>query len=189
MDFTNILFIVAILIIVIWALSLYNSLIRKRNQVDNVFASLDAILKKRYDLIPNLVAIVQSYMKYENETLTKITELRSRALSGRISYFEKVELNNEMSDLLRSIQFSVENYPDLKANANFAHLQSSLNEVEEQISAGRRSYNSMVTEFNTSIQVFPANILASIMNFDKRPLFTIADYERQNVNVKGLMDN
>lgn len=189
MDVTTIIILVAILFLVILPLMLYNSLVRKRNQVDNIFASLDALLKKRYDLIPNLIATVQTYMQHEKDTLTKITELRTKALSGTISNNEAVELNNEISNVLKSIQVSVENYPDLKASTNFVQLQGSLNEVEEQISAGRRAYNAAVTDYNTAIQVFPASILAGMMKFTPRTLFFISETERQNVNVKNLFNN
>lgn len=189
MDLTTIIIIAAIIVVVIFPLMLYNSLIRKRNQVENVFASLDALLKKRYDLIPNLVSTVQNYMQHEKETLTKITELRAKAVSGQISHSESVELNNQISNILKSIQIQVENYPDLKASTNFLQLQGALNEVEEQISAGRRAYNAVTTDFNTAIEVFPSNLLASIMNFKRRPLFEISDAERQNVDVKSLFKN
>lgn len=189
MDLTTIIIIAAIIIVVVFPLMLYNSLIRKRNQVENVFASLDALLKKRYDLIPNLVATVQNYMQHEKETLTKITELRSKAISGNITPNESIELNNQISNILKSIQVQVENYPDLKASANFLQLQGALNEVEEQISAGRRAYNAVTTDYNTSIEVFPSNLLASMMNFKRRPLFEISEAERQNVDVKSLFKN
>lgn len=189
MDITTIIVVVAIFVLVVFPLMLYNSLVRKRNQVENVFASLDALLKKRYDLIPNLVSTVQNYMQHEKETLTKITELRSKAISGNLTPNESVELNNQISTILRSIQVQVENYPDLKASTNFLQLQGALNEVEEQISAGRRAYNAVTTDYNTAIEVFPSNILASMMNFKRRPLFVISEVERQNVDVKNLFKN
>lgn len=189
MDLTTIVIIAAIVVVVVFPLMLYNSLIRKRNQVENVFASLDALLKKRYDLIPNLVSTVQNYMQHEKETLTKITELRTKAISGNITASESVELNNQISNIMRAIQIQVENYPDLKANTNFLQLQAALNEVEEQISAGRRAYNAVTTDYNTAIEVFPSNLLASMMNFKRRPLFEISETERQNVDVKSLFKN
>jgi len=118
---------------------IYNSLVGKKNQVLNVFATIDALLKKRYDLIPNLIATVKTYMQHERETLTEITELRAKAVSGQISDDEKVALDNKLSQMLGGIMVAVENYPDLKANQNFLQLQGSLNEIEEQISAARRA--------------------------------------------------
>lgn len=189
MDLTTILIVAAILLLVILPLMLYNTLVRRRNQVDNVFASLDALLKKRYDLIPNLISSVQTYLSHEKETLTRITELRTRAISGSISSNEAVTLDNELSTIMKTLQVSVENYPDLKASTNFLQLQGSLHEVEEQISAGRRAYNAAVTDYNTAIQIFPANILAGMMKFTPRTLFLISEVERQNINVKNLFKN
>lgn len=186
MDISAIILFVIIVFVIIVPLMMYNALIRKKNQVENIFASLDALLKKRYDLIPNLIATVQNYMEYEKDTLTKITELRTKALSAEISSEEKIDLNNQISKMLGSIKIAVENYPELKASNNFVNLQNSLNEVEEQISAGRRAFNAAVTELNNAIEMFPSNIMAKIMNLKTRSLFEITESERQNVDVKSL---
>jgi len=156
----------------------YNSLVYKRNLVDNAFALIDTQLKKRCDLIPNLVASVKTYMKHESSTLTAITELRSRAIQPGISDAERVDLNNQITNAMRSIMVQVEQYPDLKATDSFQQLNRSLNEVEEQLSAARRSYNAAVTDYNTAIQSFPSNVLASAFHFGKRELFQIAESER-----------
>jgi LemA protein len=166
----------------------YNSLINKKNQVTNVFGSVDAMLKKRYDLVPNLVSAVKTYMKHERELLTQITEIRSKAVSGRLSDDERVDLDNQMSRMLREIMVSVENYPDLKANQNFLQLQASLNEVEEQISAARRAYNATVTDYNNAIEMFPTNILAGMMNYQRKNVFEISEAERKNVDVGKMFD-
>jgi len=173
---------------VLYIVILYNSLISKKNQVQNVFASVDALLKKRYDLIPNLVATVQKYMQHERGTLTEITELRAKAISGTLSDDEKVDLDNKLTKTLGGIMVAVENYPDLKANQNFLQLQASLNEVEEQISAARRAYNAAVTDYNNAVEMFPTNILASMMNYQRKKVFEIPDTERQNVDVKDLFN-
>lgn len=173
---------------VLYIVILYNSLISKKNQVQNVFASIDALLKKRYDLIPNLVATVQKYMQHERGTLTEITELRAKAISGTLSDDEKVDLDNKLTKTLGGIMVAVENYPDLKANQNFLQLQASLNEVEEQISAARRAYNAAVTDYNNAVEMFPTNILASMMNYQRKKVFEIPDAERQNVDVKDLFN-
>jgi LemA protein len=186
MDITTIVLIIVIVFALIIPLMMYNALIRKKNQVENIFASLDALLKKRYDLIPNLIATVQNYMEYEKDTLTKITELRTKALSPDITSEEKVDLNNQISKMLGSIKIAVENYPELKASNNFMNLQSALNEIEEQISAGRRAFNAAVTELNNAIEMFPSNIMAKFMNLKRRTLFEITESERQNVDVKSL---
>jgi len=179
----------AILIIavpIVFIVILYNGLIGKKNSVEKSFASVDVILKKRYDLIPNLVAAVKQYMKHEAGTLTEITEMRAKAVSGQLSDDEKVTLDNKMSKALGGIMVAVENYPDLKASNNFIQLQGSLNEVEEQISAARRAYNAAVTEFNNAVEMFPSNFMASMMHYKIRELFVTSEAERKNVNVGKL---
>ena len=165
---------------------IYNGLISKKNQVKNVFGSIDAMLKKRYDLIPNLVATVQTYMKHERQTRTEITSLRPKAISGNISDDESVNLDNRLSKMMGGIMVAVENYPDLKANQNFLQLQAAMNEIEEQISAARRAYNAAVTDFNNSIEMFPSNMVASVMKYKTKKLFEISQTERENVNVGEL---
>ncbi|MFC1808661.1 LemA family protein [Candidatus Omnitrophota bacterium] len=175
-------------VVVLAIILIYNSLIAKKNQVANVFASLDALLKKRYDLIPNLVSTVKTYMKHEQQTLTDITEMRAKAVSGQLSDDERVDLDNKMQHAMKGIMVAVENYPDLKANQNFIQLQASLNEIEEQVSAGRRAFNASVTDYNNAIEMFPTSIFASMMNYKRKTLFEISEAERQNVDVGKLFD-
>ena len=165
---------------------LYNTLISKKNQVDNIFAGLDAVLKKRYDLIPNLVATLKEYMLHEAGTLEKITSLRSKALQPSLNAQEKMALDKELSSTLGSLMVTVENYPILKANENFLHLQHTLHEVEEQISAARRAYNQSVTDYNNALEMFPTNVLAGFMHLEKKEVLRIDVAERENVNVKNL---
>lgn len=182
----------AIIVLVIIAFvffAIYNSMVGKKNQVEYAFASIDTLLKKRYDLIPNLVATVKQYAKHESETLINITQLRAKALSSGASADEKVQLNNQISRALSGIQIAVEAYPDLKANDNFIQLQKSLNEIEEQISAARRAFNSSVTDYNNAIEMVPTNVVAKMMNYQRRALFEIPETERQNVNVGNLFGN
>ncbi|MDX2098137.1 MAG: LemA family protein [Leptolyngbyaceae cyanobacterium bins.59] len=169
----------------IW-MTLYNSLIDKKNQVEKAFSSIDVLLKKRSDLIPNLVATVQKYMQFEQETLTEIARLRSKAIQAKGN--ERVQLENQISHSLGNIMIAVEAYPELKANQNFADLQASLNETEEQISAARRFYNSAVTDLNNAIEMFPTNLLASSMNLRPKPFFEATEQERQNVDVGNLFN-
>ena len=166
---------------------IYNSLISKRNMVDNAFASIDTMLKKRYDLIPNLVNTVKTYMKHEHDTLTEITRLRAKAMNA--SPDEQADLDKKITGLMRGIMVAVENYPELKANENFMHLQASLNNIEEQIAAARRAYNAAVTEFNTSIQIFPNSIFAGMMGLKPKKLFEIPPEERKNVDVGSLFNS
>lgn len=167
----------------------YNGLVGKKNQVENAFASIDTLLKKRYDLIPNLVATVKQYAAHESNTLTEITDLRAKALSGNLSSDEQVEINNQISKAMGGIMVAVENYPELKANENFMQLQRSLNEIEEQISAARRAFNASVTDFNNAIEMFPSNMVAGMMSYRRRQLFEIPNEERENVNVGDLFNS
>lgn len=175
-----------VLLVLLWLFSTYNGLIRRRNEVDNAFSGMDVQLKKRYDLIPNLVATVKQYAQHEREVLTKVTEMRAQAMNGNLAPDERVALDNKISAAMRNIMVAVEQYPDLKANENFMNLQRSLNEIEAQISAARRTYNAVITEYNNAIQVFPSNIIANSMGFQKKEVFVIPDTERVNPQVADL---
>lgn len=180
---------IVLAVVVLASFVIFNSLIQKKNQVTNVFATIDALLKKRYDLIPNLVASVKNYMEHERGTLTEITELRARATSGNLSDNEKVALENKMAKLMSGIRVAVESYPDLKANQNFLQLQAALNEVEEQLSAARRAYNAAVTDYNNALEMIPSNIFASMMNYKPKTVFEAAAEEKKNVDVNSLFHN
>jgi LemA protein len=174
-----------ILLLVIIIL-LINNLIRKKNEVQNIFGSVDALLKKRYDLIPNLVSSVQKYMVHEKSLLTNLTELRAKAISPGIDQKEKIEIQSHISRSLDGILVAVEAYPDLKASKNFLQLQGALNEVEEQISAGRRAYNAAVTAYNNAVETIPGNLVAFIMGYKPKPVMEIPESERQNISIKEL---
>ncbi len=165
---------------------MFNSLIGKKNQVKNVFGTIDALLKKRYDLLPKLITTVKEYMKHERELLEKITELRAKAVSGNLSDDQQVDLDNQISKLLGGIMVAVENYPDLKASQNFLHLQRTMNEVEEQISAARRAYNATVTDFNNAVEMFPTNIMAAMMSYKTKKVFEIPEEQRQDIDTEAL---
>ncbi len=180
---------IILLIIGIILVLMYNSLISKKNQVENIFASVDTVLKKRYDLIPNLVASVSKYMDHEKSTLNDLTKLRADANKPNITDEQKIELDAKVSSALGSIMIAVENYPDLKANENVMHLQRSLNEAEEQISAARRAYNQAVTDYNNAIEMVPTNFMASMMNYSRKEVFEIPETQRENVDVKALFDS
>ena len=179
---------IILIVIVVILVLMYNSLVAKKNQVENIFASVDTQLKKRYDLIPNLVASVSKYMDHEKSLLEEVTKLRADANKPNISDDKKIELDAKISSALGSIMIAVENYPDLKANENVMHLQRSLNEVEEQISAARRAYNQSVTDYNNAIEMIPTNFMASVMNYTRKQVFEIIESERKNVNVKELFN-
>jgi len=167
---------------------MYNRLIGRRNAVENAFAGIDATLKMRYDLIPNLVASVKQYMQHEAGTLTRVAELRSRAVGGGLSTNEQVEVSNEISRTLKGLMVAVENYPQLRASEDFQQLQRSLNEVEDRLSASRRAFNASVLDYNNAVEMFPTNVMANMMGLRRRAMFEIPEAERQNVNV-GQMFN
>ena len=177
--------IVPVVVIAIVVL-LYNSLVAKKNQVINVFGTIDAMLKKRYDLLPKLISTVKAYMKHERELLEDITKMRAKAVSGQLSDDEKVDLDNKVTKALGGIMVAVENYPDLKANQNFLQLQGSMNEVEEQISAARRAYNAAVTDYNNAVEMFPTNILASMMSYKLKKDFEINPQQREDIDTDKL---
>lgn len=180
---------IILLIIGIILVLMYNSLVSKKNQVENIFASVDAVLKKRYDLIPNLVASVSQYMEHEKSTLNELTELRADANKPNVTDEQKIALDAKVSSALGSIMVAVEAYPDLKANENVMHLQRSLNETEEQISAARRAYNQAVTDYNNAIEMIPTNFMASMMHYQRKEVFEIPEMQRENVDVKALFNS
>ena len=176
-----------ILVLALYIISVYNGLIARKNQVENAFASIDVQLKKRYDLIPNLVETVKQHMKFESETLEKIVALRSQAGQPNLSTEDKVKLDNQISTAVKGLMVSVENYPDLKSSQNFLHLQGSWNEVEEQIAASRRFYNSAVNGYNNAIQMFPSNIIANMMGMNTpKTYFEAETKERQSLDPKQM---
>ena len=181
-------FLITIVVVIVLIAFMYNSLVGKKNEVDNVFGGIDAILKKRYNLIPNLVHTVKEYAKHEKDTLEKITEYRSRAMSSG-SNEDRMDLNSKLSSMLGSIMVAVENYPELKANENFIHLQKTLNELEAQISAARRAYNQAVTDYNNAIEMIPTNIIANFLHYKRKRVFEIEESQRENPRIKDLFNS
>lgn len=186
MNTTLILVMVIVVVVLLAVISVFNSLTNRKNQVANAFGTIDVQLKNRYDLIPNLVATVQQYAAHEKELLSKITELRSKALGQNVTPDDRVALDNQISSVLSGLMVAVENYPDLKANQNFIDLQRALNEVESQIAAARRAYNAAVTDYNNAIEMFPGNLMAGMMLLKTKQVFAATEAERENVNVKNL---
>lgn len=176
--------IVVAVILLLLIIIVYNTLIRKKNDVESAFSSIDVMLKRRYDLIPGIVEAVKGYMNYEREMLTEITSLRVRALSQSLTNEDRVIIGNKIGNQLSDLMVAVENYPDLKASKNFLQLQATLNEVEEQLAASRRAFNAAVTTYNNSIEVFPSNMIASMMNYKRRTLFEIPAEKRKEVSRK-----
>ncbi len=166
-----------------YLISEYNKLISKKNQIENVLSSLGVVLKRRYDLIPNLIASVKAYMQYESELLTKITNLRISGLNQNIPVEEKFQIENQISNSLGKLLVSVENYPDLKTNQNFLQLQEAITEIEEELSASRRAYNGAITAYNNALEMFPSNMIASLMNLTYKNWFEIEEKEKENIDV------
>lgn len=174
--------IVVVVIILIFVV-MYNGLVQSRNKVKNAWSQIDVQLQRRFDLIPNLVEAVKGYMAHEQETLTKVTELRT-SWANASTVGEKAELDNQLSGALKTIMAVSENYPDLKANQNFATLQEELRSTENKISYARQFYNDSVTMYNTKLQVIPTNIISSMFNFTPEELFkTDSEEARKNVKV------
>lgn len=179
--------IIFFIIVIFFAIFFYNRIIRYRNQTDNAFSSVDAMLKKRFDLLPNLVEVVKQYAIHESNIFAEVTRLRSQ-LQDKQSSNDKIEIHNDISRKLGTMFTAFENYPDLKANVNFLKLQSNWTEAEEQISASRRFYNSSVTDYNNSIQTFPSNFIAKYFKFEIRKVFEIDEDERKNISAKELFN-
>ncbi len=175
--------ILVLIIILIWGIAIYNQFINLRNLAKNAFSNIDVMLKKRYDLIPQLVNTAKAYMKHERATLEEITKLRNQAMAISDSENKKVQLNNQLSDAIGNLMVSVEAYPELKASKNFLHLQRSIAEVEEQLSASRRSYNMAVTQLNTKTERIPSNLIANWFGFERKPLFNATATEKKQINV------
>ncbi|MDD5396608.1 MAG: LemA family protein [Candidatus Moranbacteria bacterium] len=178
--------IIGLIVIVVLALVLvgmYNGLITLKNRVDEAWSDIDVQLKRRHDLIPNLVNTVKGYATHEKELFERVTAARTAAMNAGTTA-EKEQTENALSGTLKSLFAVSENYPDLKANQNFLELQRELTDTEDKIQASRRFYNGNVRDFNTKIQVFPTNIFANMLGFAKREFFAAEESERENVEVK-----
>lgn len=174
------IFIGIIVLIVLFFVSIYNSLIRLRNQVKNAWAQIDVQLKRRHDLIPNLIETVKGYMKHEREIMENITKYRSQAMdAGTVG--EKAQAEGLLSGALGQLRVQVENYPDLKANQNFLALQEELTSTENKISYARQSYNDQVLFYNNKIQMFPSNVVAGMFSFKEEEFFEVEDQKEKEV--------
>lgn len=172
------------LVLILSVIGMYNGLVKRKNAVEQAFADIDVLLKKRYDLIPNLVNTVKGYAKHEKETLNAVTECRANAQKASTTN-QKIKAENKFNSALRSVFAVSESYPELKADQNFLSLQESLSKMETEIATQRTFYNAEVTRFNTKIQVFPDKLVAGLLNFTKFELFQIVvEEERQNVKVE-----
>ena len=185
MTYPLIIIIAIVVLVVLWFIMTNNSLIFKRNRVKQCQSGICVALKQRNDMIPNLVASVKTYMSHESDTLTKITELRTAANNAK-SEEEQIKLGNELSGHITKLNLAVENYPNLKADTQFTTLQKEIIEVEYQLQAIRRTYNSAVTVYNNKIEMFPSSLVASMRGHKCGELIEIPEQEMQNVDVKSL---
>jgi len=174
-------FIIALVLVIIVIIFIYNSLVQKRNQVTNAFSSVDVMLKKRADLIPNLVSTVKGYAKHEQSLLERVTALRTTTQNQTTATVERFQAEADLTSALSKITILREAYPDLKANRQFLQLMAALNEAEEQISAARRAYNASVNDYNNSVDMFPSSVVAAAFRFQRQVLFVASESEKVNV--------
>lgn len=172
-----------VVLIVIYILALYNSFVRLNNKVKEAFSTMDVYLKKRWDLIPNLVEIVKGYAKHERDTLKEVVELRNSAYDS-MSDEEKFKINEKLSDGIHKIMVLAESYPDLKASENFIDLSRQLTKVEDDIANSRKYYNGSVRMYNNKIEIFPSNIFAKMFGYESKTMFEATASERGNVKVE-----
>lgn len=170
-------------VLVLGGIAVYNGLISSRNRVDEAWADIEVQLKRRYDLIPNLVNTVKGYTKQESSVLENVTKMRNMAMNATNPQ-ERAKDENMLSGALKSLFAVAESYPDLKSNQNFMQMQSDLTDTEDKIQASRRFYNGQVRDYNTKVETFPTNILAGAFNFGKKPFFDIDDAGAESQPVK-----
>ena len=163
-------------IFILWAIAIYNSLIRLRNEIDNSWAQIDVQLKRRSDLVPYLVETVRGYASHERETLERVIQARNMAVSAK-NLEERVQADNLLTGALKSLFAVSEAYPDLKANVNFMQLQEELTSTENKVAFARQFYNDRVLTYNNQRETFPSNIVAGMFNFDRRPFFEVVEPE------------
>jgi LemA protein len=179
----EIIILIIVILLIIYIIYQYNSLITLRNRVKNAWSQIDVQLKRRTDLIPNLVETVKGYATHEKTVFENVTKARSSLMNAK-TVQENAEANNQLTDTLKSLFAVAENYPDLKASENFRQLQGQLSETEDKIAYSRQFYNDTVLMFNNKVQVFPSNVLANLFHFNEAEYFEVADSERSVPEVK-----
>ena len=180
MSTISIVIIAILVLIVIYLISMYNKLVKFNVRTDEAWSDINVQLKRRYDLIPNLIETVKGYATHEKEVFEKVTEARTKAMGAK-GVEQKLEAENQLSETLKSIFAVAEAYPDLKANQNFSQLQTDLTDTEDKIQASRRFYNANVRELNIAVQSFPTNIFANMFGFKKRELFELESEKEKEV--------
>jgi len=172
-----IIIITVVVLLLLFVMLTYNRLVRFRNNRENAFADIDVQLNLRHDLIPQLVDTVKGYMKHENETLVKLTQARSAAISAE-NINQKIDAENQLSAALGGLKVSVEAYPELKASTNFMQLQEEMADIENKLAAVRRYFNSTTREYNNAVETFPANLVAKILGFKREKMFEVNEQQR-----------
>lgn len=178
---TGIIILIIVVLLVVWAISLYNNLVKLRNNRENAFANIDVQLKQRHDLVPQLVATVKGYADHEKAVFQRVTEARAAAMGAK-TINEKVKAENELSGALAGLKVSLEAYPELKANQNFLQLQTEVADIENKLASVRRFFNSATRELNNAVQTFPSNIFAKMFGFQKEPMFEIPQEQRATMD-------
>ncbi len=178
-----VILIIVVVLIILWAIGVYNQLIALRNRVKDQWAQIDVQLKRRFDLIPNLVETVKGYTKHESETLEAVVKARNTYVSATLPE-DQMKADGELTQAISKLFALTESYPDLKANTNFQALQQELTETESKIAAARQFYNDTVMVYNNKVSMVPSNIIASLFKFNKEAFFEANETERQNVQVK-----
>ena len=181
MTTTSIIILVVVILLVIWCISIYNNLVKLRNNRENAFANIDVQLKQRHDLVPQLVATVKGYAAHEKDVFQKVTEARAAAM-GATSINDKIQAENMLTSALSGLKVSLEAYPELKANQNFLQLQSEVADLENKLAAVRRFFNSATIELNNAVQTFPSNIFANMFGFHKEPMFEVPQEQRAEMD-------
>lgn len=172
-----------VVLVIVYVMAVYNVLVKMKNTVTEAFAAVDVYLKKRWDLVPNLVEIVKRYAKHEEQTLENVVKLRNNVYDNA-SEEGKLKANTELAKGLANIMMLAESYPDLKANQNFLDLSAQLSKVEEDIANARKYYNAVVKDYNNRVQMFPANLIAGIFGYKVKPMFEAEESEKKRVEVK-----
>ena len=178
---TTLIVIIVAIVVVLFLISMYNNLVKLRNNRENAFANIDVQLKQRYDLVPQLVATVKGYAAHEQQTLQRLTEARTAAM-GATTINDKIAADNALTSALAGLKVQVEAYPELKANQNFMQLQTEIADIENKLAAVRRFFNSATRELNNAVQTFPSNIFASMFGFHREPMFEVPQADRATLD-------
>ena len=174
---------VVLIVCLLYFVVVYNKLIKLNNSVNEGFATMDVYLKKRWDLIPNLIEVVKGYSKYERDTFEEVVKLRNGDYDD-LSNDEKINTNEKLSKGIRNIMALAEDYPELKANESFLQLNSDLASLEDEIAQSRKYYNAVVRDYNNKVEMLPSNLVAKILGYKSKLMFTVNDEERQSIKVK-----